>query len=156
MQFKRVGNRIQLLAYEGYDKAKKRARVRMLGAFSAYSPRPDEKLISKLDPEQRAELDAWIEDLNQRQKQLQSEISAQRAEQTLAELAGHLNDARKSSAIVTDQAQAIYAQLDAISKVLRGAGFKREAKTKNTPTEEKISSPFGPAQALAVKDFLNL
>ena len=37
MQFKPVGNRIQLVAYRGYDQEKRRAIVKVLGSIDAYS-----------------------------------------------------------------------------------------------------------------------
>jgi hypothetical protein len=37
VQFKPVGNRIQLVAYRGYDQEKRRAIVKVLGSIDAYS-----------------------------------------------------------------------------------------------------------------------
>ena len=45
MQFKHQGNRIQVLAYRGYDKEKRRAVVKMLGSLDDYNFQPSDGLI---------------------------------------------------------------------------------------------------------------
>ena len=37
MQLKKIGKRIHVLAYRGYDTEKRRAVLKMLGSFDAYS-----------------------------------------------------------------------------------------------------------------------
>ena len=54
MQFKKVGKRIQVLAYRGYDTEKRRAVVKMLGSFDAYTHEtPAELLDGVVSPKPR-------------------------------------------------------------------------------------------------------
>ena len=48
MQFKRQGRRVQVLAYRGYDKEKRRAIVKMMGSYDVYSYEPSDGLIDSL------------------------------------------------------------------------------------------------------------
>ena len=61
MQFKEQKGRVQVLAYDGYDKEKRRAIVKMLGSFDRYTYSPSVGLLENLTDEQMMELQSEIE-----------------------------------------------------------------------------------------------
>ena len=61
MQFKEQKGRVQVLAYEGYDKEKRRAIVKMLGSFDRYDYSLSVGLLEKLTVEQKEELQSEID-----------------------------------------------------------------------------------------------
>ena len=65
MQFKPQGRRVQVLAYAGYDKDKKRAIVKMLGSYDSYNLEPSDGLINNLTDEQKTELQSHFEEVRQ-------------------------------------------------------------------------------------------
>lgn len=60
MQFKTVGNRIQVLAYRGYDQEKRRAIVKMLGSLCRFTLTYDEALTASMDESEKKELAEFI------------------------------------------------------------------------------------------------
>lgn len=65
MQFKPQGRRVQVLAYRGYDKDKRRAVVKMLGSYDGYSFEPSVGLIDNLTDEEKKELQSHFEKVRQ-------------------------------------------------------------------------------------------
>jgi len=63
MQFKKQGNKVQVLAYRGYDAIKKRSIIQMMGSIDAYSLKTSTGLIDKLTSSEKRELDAAIADI---------------------------------------------------------------------------------------------
>ena len=64
MQIRRQSHRVQLVAYRGYDKEKRRAITEQIGSLDSRTledPKPA-NLLDLLTPDQRIELDAWIAD----------------------------------------------------------------------------------------------
>jgi hypothetical protein len=64
MQFRRQAHRVQIFAYTGYDREKRRSSTVQLGSIDARTfddPKPAD-LFEKMTAEQRAELEAWIAD----------------------------------------------------------------------------------------------
>lgn len=123
MQFKQVGRRIQVLAYRGYDREKKRAVVKLLGSFSRYLPEIDSDLDAALDDAERAEVQSYIEkirqssDLNERQYQVKYAASG------IARAA----DSLKLDEIqcTEEQAAAMFEAMATLSRALKKRGFKR-------------------------------
>ena len=61
MQFKKQGNRVQVLAYRGYDKVKRRAIVKMLGSYDVHSYEMTDGLLDNMTAEEKEELQSYIE-----------------------------------------------------------------------------------------------
>ena len=59
MQFKPVGNRIQLVAYRGYDQEKRRAIVKVLGSMDAYTLELPKDLLDILSEDEKAEVESF-------------------------------------------------------------------------------------------------
>ena len=78
MQFKRQGRRVQVLAYRGYDKEKRRAIVKMMGSIDAYSYEPSDGLIENLTDEEKKELQSYIETERQAAEKRSRQYSAKR------------------------------------------------------------------------------
>lgn len=73
MQFRKDGTKIQVLKYMGYDKAKRRSVVKMVGSFSISASSIPQELAEALTDEERAEVQSYIEKMRQADKE--SEIS---------------------------------------------------------------------------------
>lgn len=76
MQFKPQGRRVQVLAYAGYDKDKKRAIVKMLGSYDSYNLEPSDGLINNLTDEQKTELQSHFEEVRQSREKESLQLSA--------------------------------------------------------------------------------
>ena len=87
MQFKRQGRRIQVLAYRGYDKGKRRAIVKMMGSIDAYSYEPSDGLIENLTDEEKTELQSYIETERQAAEKRSRVYSAKSAASRIVEVA---------------------------------------------------------------------
>ena len=64
MQFRILKKRVQVFAYSGYDKNRKRSAIKMIGSFPIASKSLDDipfDLLEALDSAQREELHAWLQ-----------------------------------------------------------------------------------------------
>ena len=68
MQFKKVGKKIQVLAYRGYDKEKRRSIVQLLGTLDAYTLEPSTGLLDSLTVDEKIELQSYKENIKQQNK----------------------------------------------------------------------------------------
>lgn len=144
MQFRRKGNKIQVLAYRGYDRQKRRAVVKMLGSIDALSYEPTVGLIEKLTEKEKAELQEYME------KERQSE--EKRIRQYVANIAAsHIHtvaDTIRAGDFVPDSkwAAEVWAAINELSKALRKAGYpkpKRRRKAADRPMQGQVGLPLG-------------
>lgn len=126
MQFKKVGDRIQILAYVGYDKEKRRAKVQMVGSLRAYSPFIDDELRSKLNDEQLKEIQAYIDEKKEADLFESDKFALEYLPNSLNRGARLIRDER--FCIDEKNAHAIFAAIDELKKALREQGFKKPAK----------------------------
>lgn len=77
MQFKPVGNRIQLVAYRGYDQEKRRAIVKVLGSMDAYTLELPKDLLDILSEDEKAEVESFIADTKAKNKKQSDTFSVQ-------------------------------------------------------------------------------
>lgn len=126
MQFKKVGDRIQILAYVGYDKEKRRAKVQMVGSLRAYSPFIDDELHSKLNDEQLKEVQAYIEEKKEADLFESDKFALEYLPKSLNRGARLVRDER--FCIDEKNANAIFEAMDDLKKALREQGFKKPAK----------------------------
>lgn len=125
MQFKKRGNKIQVLAYEGYDKEKRRSIVKAKGTLCAYTFKPSEGLIDNLTDKQKEELQSYIN--NERQKERKN-----RLQYTASSIDSYINkatEALEQSLYQLNEAKAlnIYEAMDRLKKAMRKQGFSRKA-----------------------------
>jgi len=130
MQFKRRGKKIQVLAYEGYDKEKKRAIVKLKGTLDARNFEPTERLLNNLTVEQKDELQSYIN--NRRQ-----ELKDWSLKNTIIEISDELKKSAKALEknlfeLNDEKAKEIYDAIDDLKKAMRKKGFTQKAlKAKN-------------------------
>ncbi len=127
MQFKEQKGRVQVLAYDGYDKEKRRAIVKMLGSFDKYDYSPSVGLLEKLTVEQKDELQSEIE----RRRQSYEKEARQRAilysDTSIKNYADIVSSGEYD--IPPEKADQIWEAMDLLAKSLRKAGFKKPLKT---------------------------
>ena len=131
MQFKRSGRRIQILAYRGYDREKKRGIVKLLGSMDAYTYEMGDGLADILTAEEKSEVQAYIENKRKSEQDAHQSYVAQ----TLAE---RMNDVAESIDTETFKgsdgwAAETWAAIERLKKSLRKAGYAKPQK----PPKEK-------------------
>lgn len=142
MQFKPQGSRIQVLAYRGYDKQKRRAIVRMQGALDAVSYAPSDGLLDNLTDLEKTELQAYVKTQQQQARNHQQQSDCQHIAQRIEAAAGGL---KSGIALTEDQAAAIWSAMAALQKALKAQGHtKKNTKVKQAVPEEKIQQEQGP------------
>lgn len=125
MQFKKVKNKIQVLAYRGYDKEKKRGNVVMVGSLDAdtlkFSPsvRLKEK-EDKLTVEEKTELQAYTKSVRQEREKESAEKSLRGLSRTLEEAKTAL---MSGAELCEDEARGIWAEIEGLGRELRRRGL---------------------------------
>lgn len=135
MQFKPVGNRIQLVAYRGYDQEKRRAIVKVLGSIDAYSLDIPQTLLDVLSDEEKAEVDDFVADTRAKNKKQSDTFSVQYVASNLDRVAGLVLDGVENYELNEQWGVEVWAALEKMQKALKKAGYtrpKREAKPKKT------------------------
>lgn len=121
MQFKKVGNNIQVLAYRGYDKEKKRSVIKMIGSIDVLTLNPTDGLIKSTTVDENEELMKYIEqELNVRK--------FEKRQAAVNTLSAHINNAVHAlqyNGIELDDKEALFQSLDNLKKTLRKCKIKR-------------------------------
>ena len=147
MQFKRQGRRVQVLAYRGYDKEKRRAIVKMMGSYDVYSYEPSDGLIDSLTDDEKKELQSHIETERQEAEKRSRQYSAKSAASRIKEVADTIQggDFEPSEAWAADT----WAAIEALTKVMRKAGYpkprKATQKAADAPMADQAGLPLGDA-----------
>ncbi len=147
MQFKRQGRRVQVLAYRGYDKEKRRAIVKMMGSIDVYSYELSGGLVENLTDEERIELQSYIETERQAEEKRIRLCSAKSAASRIKEVADTIQggDFEPSEAWAADT----WAAIEALTKVMRKAGYpkprKAPQKAADAPMPGQAGLPLGDA-----------
>ena len=147
MQFKRQGRRVQVLAYRGYDKEKRRAIVKMMGSIDVYSYEPSDGLIENLTDEEKTELQSYIETERQAAEKRTRQYFANSAASRIKEVADTIQggDFEPSEAWAADT----WAAIEALTKAMRKAGYpklrKAPQKAADAPMPGQAGLPFGDA-----------
>lgn len=129
MQFRTQGNRIQVLAYRGYNKEKRRAEVKLVGSFNRTDFTPSDGLIDALTDDEKTELQSHIDSLRQSHDRTVRQANVEYISRSLKIVSDSLTDPECARLINEDSAAKIYAAMDELAKGLRKLGFKRVAKT---------------------------
>ncbi len=145
MQFKRQGRRVQVLAYRGYDKEKRRAIVKMMGSIDIYSYEPSGGLIENLTDEEKTELQSYIETERQAAEKRTRQYFAESAASRISEVADTIKagDFEPSEAWAADT----WAAIEALNKAMRKAGYpkprKAPQKSADAPVPGQEGLPLG-------------
>lgn len=123
MQFKKAGRKIQVLAYRGYDKEKKRAIVKMLGSLDDYDYKPTVGLIESLTDDEKKELQSYIEN----DKQSKEKEGRQSSVKYIHSLIDHASDSLTNHGATLSDSEAgrLWESIDALGKALKKAGHRR-------------------------------
>jgi hypothetical protein len=147
MQFKRQGRRVQVLAYRGYDKEKRRAIVKMMGSIDVYSYEPSDGLIENLTDEEKQNYSHTLKQ-NDRQQKASRLYSAKSAASRIKEVADTIKagDFEPSEAWAADT----WAAIEALTKAMRKAGYpkprKAPQKAADAPMPGQAGLPLGMRQ----------
>lgn len=147
MQYREQGDRIQVLAYRGYNKEKKRAEVKMLGSYNRYSFKTTDGLLEAMTDDEKKDFTVHIEN-----ERLSSEVTSRlyNFKQTYSKILyaydciknhGMTFDASKVTAA---DAEAIHSAMKAMTKALEDAGHlapKRPYKAKTAKVVENKQLP---------------
>lgn len=127
MQFKEQKGRVQVLVYDGYDKEKRRAIVKMIGSFDRYDYSLSVGLLDKLTVEQKDELQSEIE----RRRQSYEKEARQRAilysDTSIKNYADIVSSGEYD--IPPEKAAEIWEAMDLLARSLKKSGFKKPPKT---------------------------
>lgn len=143
MQFREQTNKIQVLAYRGYNKAKRRAEVKMLGSFDRFTYALSDGLLDALTEDERTELKAKIDEMKQAAAETSKRYTMSGSVSSL-ESAARLLDQGETFAegvarLNTDRAARVWAALVALEKELEAAGHhrpKRAYKKRSEPATQ--------------------
>lgn len=128
MQFRPQGNRIQVLAYRGYDKEKKRAQVKLVGSFDAYNYSPSDGLIDSLTDDEKEELQAHIKALRKKKKDETVKSDLDHLYRRIADLSASLFTREYAPQVTPKQALALYGAMNSLADSLKRAGHRRPAR----------------------------
>jgi uncharacterized protein YnzC (UPF0291/DUF896 family) len=125
MQFKRVGGRIQVLGYAGYDKEKKRAKVEYLGSMDAYTLNFElsDVLNRSLTDSEASDVQSYIQAERQSREKTSRQSAILDADSRLHRLTDCIHD--KGNDITPEKAAQIWAALEQVEAALADRGFKR-------------------------------
>lgn len=126
MQFKRVkGGTTQIHVYQGYDKVKKRAIVKMVGSLN-YDMQPSDGLIDSLTDDQKIELQAHINEVLQSRKKSSLQWSIDYLDSRIVEVSDSISSGNFT--VTQEKADSIYEAVEKLQKAMKKAGFKKAAK----------------------------
>ena len=128
MQFREQGKRIQVLAYRGYDKTKKRAKIELLGSFGRYSFDMSDGLMNKLTVNEKNELLSHIETIRQSDEKSSRQSGVKYLASQINKVSDSLTSNEFASLANREYATEVYTAIDDLTKKLRKLGFRRPAK----------------------------
>lgn len=123
MQFKKAGKRIQVLAYRGYDKEKKRAVVKMLGSLDSYSYGPSDGLIESLTEEEKKELQSYIDEQRQSRDNEYRQSSVKYLPSSIKAATDSITNHGVS--LSGEEAARLWEAMEALGKALKKSGHPR-------------------------------
>lgn len=137
MQFKKVGGRIQVLAYRGYDKEKRRSIIKLLGTMNAYTFEPSSGLFEALTDEEKKELQAYQEKIRQQEKK-QYDSSSILYVASHIEKISTLLETPENYPVSEQWGDGVWFALEKLQKALKKAGHPKPKKApKPKPQDEK-------------------
>ena len=147
MQFKEQKGRVQVLAYDGYDKEKRRAIVKMLGSFDRYTYSPSVGLLENLTDEQMMELQSEIEKRRQLDSRKIQQDAISYSDSRIKLYADIVSSGEYD--IPPEKADQIWEAMELLARSLKKAGFKKPLKTHSERVSgDQPSLPLGsPAES---------
>ena len=121
MQYREQGRKIQVLAYRGFDKAKKRPIVKMLGSFDRYGYGLSDGLMDALTVEEKTDLTSYIETLRQSDASLRRQYALRSIIQSLIEASAAIEAGDVLTVASKDQALQAKKAMRRISRAITKA-----------------------------------
>ena len=121
MQYREQGRKVQVLAYRGFDKAKKRPIVKMLGSFDRYGYGLSDGLIDALTVEEKTDLTSYIETLRQSDASLRRQYALRSIIQSLIEASAAIEAGDVLTVASKDQALQAKKAMRRISRAITKA-----------------------------------
>lgn len=140
MQFKRVGKKIQVLAYRGYDKEKRRSIVQLLGTLNAYTLEPSTGLLDSLTTEEEKELQSYKENVRLEDKKHYDSNSVLSIASRI-DVVSILLETPENYTIDEEWGGRVWDSMEKLQKALKKAGYakpKREPKAKPKQDEKQV------------------
>ena len=134
MQFKEQKGRVQVLAYEGYDKEKRRAIVKMVGSFDKYDYSLSVGMLEKLTDEQKTELQSEIERRRQSHDKAMRQGAILYSDSRIKEYADIVSSGEYD--IPDEKAVQIWEAMDLLARSLKKAGFKKPRRTHSESVQD--------------------
>jgi len=125
MQFRAQGRRIRILEYQGYDRSRRRSIVRLIGTLDRYHPRITSDLAERLTAEQRAEVEAWIQQRTEDETRRRLEREAAYLDRSIREAVEAID--REAHDPSPEWAATVYSAIDELTRALRRRGLTRRA-----------------------------
>ena len=121
MQYREQGRKVQVLAYRGFDKAKKRPIVKMLGSFDRYGYGLSDGLMDALTVEEKTDLTSYIETLRQSDASLRRQYVLRSIIQSLIEASAAIEAGDVLTVASKDQALQAKKAMRRISRAITKA-----------------------------------
>jgi ABC-type branched-subunit amino acid transport system substrate-binding protein len=119
MNIKEVNGKVQIRAYDGYDKEKRSPKIKYVGQASLYDDAQVAALMEKLDDKQKSEFTVYLEN---RKTKLDA-TTRWASLRTVAQRATEAAQALANGEVVTDtDAAAIYAAMRVLARALKRSG----------------------------------
>ncbi len=121
MYFKKAGRKVQVLAYRGYDRDKKRAIIKMVGSISGLSFSPSVAHGDSLTEDEKMEIQSYIE-MEKRRREVEAQQWTARALPEKLETA--IEAIRAGTHEISEQwAEGVWSGMDELGRRLRKAGY---------------------------------
>jgi len=144
LHFREAGNKLQVLAYGGYDKEKKRAIVDMIGAidYSTMKFEPADKVkkgLRVINEDELKQVNEQLDMLTEFERRAVKERAVERIESALRDAAEAVK-AYGVDVMSEEQAAGIYSQIQELTAGMRKCGYTVKKLLKNTKkaVKEKI------------------
>jgi hypothetical protein len=137
MQFKKIGGRVQVLAYRGYDKEKRRSVVQLLGTMNAYTFEPSVGLLEKLTDDEKTELQSYKEKIRQQEQKQYDSHSVLHIDSRI-DIVSKLLETPENYSLNQQWGDGVWLALDKLQKALKKAGHQKPKKApKPKPQDDK-------------------
>ena len=136
MYFKQAGHKIQVLAYRGYDKEKKRAIVKMVGSISGRVFTPTDRHKDSITDAEREEIKTYIESVRQGELADTQKWSFDTLPLRMEEAIAAVKSGERTE-IDSRWAEAVWTQMDELGCVLRKAGYGKHKLLRKDKTIKK-------------------
>ena len=135
----KVGNVVQVLTYQGYDKVKKRS-IKMIGSYQLGTDTAPAELMEKLDDEQKTELEAHFSEIRKANEALSKKHSLSTSVAIMTTLQQALKDTDTFHVNHDDELVSNFHSLyDDISKQLKKLGYRKIKKNAHSKQPDKTS-----------------